>query len=92
MASTCGAIQVNVERLKAYRNNLVLYPRNSKKVQMGEIKASDAMAVDQLQGAVMPIVRPQPTLEFTTITDDMKVRVARGRWRVGASAPRVGVA
>lgn len=34
-------LQENVQRLKAYKSNLVLFPRNAKKVKEGEASAEE---------------------------------------------------
>jgi len=82
-------LQVNVERLKAYRSNLVLFPRNPSKVKEGEIKQKDAMDVEQLKGPVMPIQRTKPVLEFTDITPDMKAFGAYGKLRIERANKRL---
>lgn len=66
------ALQENVQRLKAYRSNLVLFPRNNKKVKEGEAQPDEKAKATQVQGTVQPLQRKKPALEFTDITQDMK--------------------
>ncbi len=72
----CGFVQANVNRLKAYRSNLVILPRNAKKPKKFEASAADAKTVSQSNAkTIMPIVATKPALEVVKVTADMKVRM-----------------
>jgi large subunit ribosomal protein L13e len=80
--------QENVNRLKAFKANLVLFPRRAGKPKAGDSPAEELKAVAQLTGTVLPITRAAPTLEKVAITAEMKVRAAvrqagRARQRAG---------
>lgn len=55
-------LQDNVARLKAYKAALVVFPRKAGKVKAGDTPASEAGAVGQAKGALLPITRPAPTV------------------------------
>merc|ERR1712100_49381 len=45
----------NVKRLKAYKANLVVFPRKAKKPKAGDATAADLQKADQFTGAIQPI-------------------------------------
>lgn len=65
-------LQANVQRLKAYRSNLVIFPRDAKKPRKFEAAKEGAAAVAQVKGAVMPITKEAPKLESVALTEEMK--------------------
>lgn len=67
------SLQANVNRLKAYKANLVVFPRKSSAPKKGDSPADDLTAVEQLSGVVMPIQKTISTMEFAPVTEDMKV-------------------
>ena len=83
-----AAAQENAGRLKGYKANLVLFPRNSKKPKSGEATADERSAAVQLEGKVlMPLPRTKPELEAVEITEEMQVRA---QMPSGPSAARPG--
>jgi hypothetical protein len=70
------SLQANVNRLKAYNANLVVFPRKSSAPKAGDSPAEDLKAVAQVMGDVMPIQKTSPTLEFAPVSADMTVRRA----------------
>eukprot|EP00877_Chromochloris_zofingiensis_P010088 jgi/Chrzof1/5332/Cz15g22130.t1 len=76
------SLQENVNRLKAYRSNLVIFPRNAKKPKAFEASAEDVSTVTQVKGTLMPITKAKPALEFTKITEDMKSTAGYSKLRV----------
>ena len=77
------SLQANVERLKAYRSNLVVFPKKSAKPKAGEGSKDDLAAAQQVTGPIMPLTKSKPSVEYGTVTADMTVRIAR----VGACSP-----
>ena len=72
-------MQENANRLKGYKANLVLFPRNAKKPKDGEASAEAKAGATQLAGnTVLPLVHAAPALEKVAITAEMKVRAAGG--------------
>ena len=66
--------QENSGRLKGYKANLVLFPRNSKKPKSGEATAEERGAAVQLEGrTVMALPRSKPEVETVEITEEMQV-------------------
>jgi large subunit ribosomal protein L13e len=86
-------LQANVNRLKAYRSNVVIFPRNAKKPKAFEASLEAAKNVAQLKAkAVMPVVAEKPALEFVKITSEMKGAKAYRKLRVErANARLVGI-
>ncbi|XP_024385981.1 large ribosomal subunit protein eL13z isoform X2 [Physcomitrium patens] len=66
------SLQENINRLNTYRAKLVVFPRRSKKTKAGDATAEELSSVTQLTRPVLPIVKPQPTAEIVSITDEMK--------------------
>ena len=72
----CGT-QENVNRLKAYKASLVLFPRRSKKPKAGDTASKEEReGVPQVTGRLQPLVRAARTAELETaeITEEMQVR------------------
>jgi large subunit ribosomal protein L13e len=68
-------VQANVARLKAYRSNVVIFPRNVKKPKAFEASAEVARSVPQLTGGVvMPVSAEKAATQLVKITAEMKVR------------------
>lgn len=68
------SLQANVNRLKAYKANLVVFPRQASAPKSGDSPADELAAVQQVMGTVMPIQTTAPTMEYGKITKDMLVR------------------
>lgn len=67
------SLQENAQRLKAYKSNLVIFPRNAKKPKAFETAgAGSTSAVAQHKGTVMPISKAKPAVQMVKITSDMK--------------------
>ena len=73
-----------MNRLKAYKSNLLIFPRhrNEKKPKAMDASVEDAKTATQQKGTILPISKAAPTLEKVAITADMKVG-AIGRVGVG---------
>jgi len=63
----------NVERLKAYKDNLILFPRKRGAAPKG-MEASEEVcnAATQLAGSIMPIVKPKKEVVLSDVTAEMK--------------------
>lgn len=75
-------LQENANRLKAYKANLVLFPRRANKPKAGDSSAEELKAVAQLKGALLPITAAKPALEKVAVTADMKKERAYATLRV----------
>jgi hypothetical protein len=86
-------LQENVNRLKAYKSNLLIFPRhrNIKKPKAMDASVEDAKTATQLKGTILPISKAAPTLEKMAITADMKVRDGGRAWVSGARTLSVAV-
>ncbi|GFR51950.1 hypothetical protein Agub_g14472 [Astrephomene gubernaculifera] len=80
------SLQENVQRLKAYRSNLVVFPRNVKKPKAFETPAAEAKLVGQVSGTVMPLARSQPALETVKVTSEMKATAGKELSEIKATA------
>lgn len=76
------SLQENVNRLKAYKSNLVIFPRRANKPKAGDASAEELKATEQLKGKLMPIVASKPALEKIAITDAMKAEKAYATLRL----------
>ncbi|GBF98769.1 60S ribosomal protein L13-like [Raphidocelis subcapitata] len=86
-------LQANVARLKAYRSNLVIFPRDAKKPKKFEASKEDAAAAaQQVKGAVLPVTKVAPQLETVKITKDLKDFAAYAKLRLErVNARMVGI-
>merc|ERR1712146_296945 len=63
------SLQANANRLKEYLSKLVVFGRSK-----NASSAADKSAVPSIgsSGPIMPLVKEIPTVEFVSVTDDMK--------------------
>ncbi len=67
------SLQVNTERLKAYKARLIVFPRkSSKKVKKGDSAQAETSVATQLKGDLFPVSVPKPKVERVKITEEMK--------------------
>merc|ERR1712168_1334168 len=66
------SLQTNVQRLKEYQANMILFPLNPKKPRKGDATPEEISKATQLVGTVMPYKRPAPKVEVMEITDELK--------------------
>ncbi|CAI9108541.1 OLC1v1008165C1 [Oldenlandia corymbosa var. corymbosa] len=64
--------QANVQRLKLYKANLVVFPRRTRKFKAGDSAPEELATATQVQGSYLPIVAEKPTMELVKVTEDMK--------------------
>lgn len=76
------SLQENVARLKAYRSNVVIFPRNVKKPKAFESSAEEVKTATQKMGALLPLVKEKPALTLTKITAELKAAPAYAKLRV----------
>jgi len=84
-------LQANVERLAAYKDKLILFPRRQDKPKKGQINDSDAAtlasagASNQVCGTVLPMKKPEQAVQFAAISADDKQKracdiIREARW------------
>mmetsp|Transcript_9231 Transcript_9231/g.14217 ORF Transcript_9231/g.14217 Transcript_9231/m.14217 type:complete len:151 (-) Transcript_9231:280-732(-) len=63
----------NVDRLKAYKEKLILFPRKGNKTKTGDSSAEARAAVDAVvsTGTIAPLSKPQEEVEFMDISDEL---------------------
>jgi len=76
------SLQDNVNRLKSYRSNLVIFPRNAKKPKAFEASAEDVKTAQQVKGTVLPITAAKAAVEMVKITPELKAAPAYSKLRV----------
>jgi large subunit ribosomal protein L13e len=74
-------LQENANRLKAYKTNLLVFPRRSKKPKAGD-STEDPKSVAQLKGALLPATKAAPAVETVAVTEEMKAERAYYRLRL----------
>jgi len=81
-------LQANVQRLKAYKSKLIVFPRKSNnKPKNGDSSAAETSTATQLTGTIMPVSNDQ-TIETTAITGEMKSYSAYRTVRIEKSVAR----
>merc|ERR1712244_49551 len=69
-------LQLNSQRLKEYKNNLILFPKNSAKPSKGDSSAEEIKMAVQVSGTVMPVKDTWVPDKARAITDDEKKHCA----------------
>ena len=75
-------LQENVNRLKAFKANLVVFPRRATKPKAGDASAEELKTATQLKGTVMPVTKPVAALEKVAITEEMRAEKAYATLRL----------
>mmetsp|Transcript_23080 Transcript_23080/g.27893 ORF Transcript_23080/g.27893 Transcript_23080/m.27893 type:complete len:213 (+) Transcript_23080:106-744(+) len=65
------SLQLNAQRLKAYKSKLIVFPRNSKKTKAGDSPAAALATADQLNGPILPADTKPAKPEFVNVTAEM---------------------
>merc|ERR1712002_67478 len=65
-------LQLNSQRLKEYKNNLILFPKNSAKPSKGDSSAEEIKMAVQVSGTVMPVKDTWAPDKARAITDEEK--------------------
>eukprot|EP01025_Chloroclados_australasicus_P057384 TRINITY_DN714_c0_g1_i1.p1 TRINITY_DN714_c0_g1~~TRINITY_DN714_c0_g1_i1.p1 ORF type:complete len:310 (+),score=20.84 TRINITY_DN714_c0_g1_i1:106-930(+) len=76
------SLQANVQRLKAYKANLVIFPKKSSAPKEGEASKEEMAAAQQHAGPIMPPKKEAPTVEYGQVTGDMLKQRAYEKLRV----------
>lgn len=88
------SLNLNAERLREYKSKLILFPKkgnggDSEAGTWADSSAEDCEAATQLSGTVMPITKPEKTIEIAEITDEMKNTSAFTTMRVARKETKV---
>ncbi|KAI8886431.1 50S ribosomal protein L13e [Backusella circina FSU 941] len=90
------SLELNVQRLKAYKAKLIVFPRKAGKPKKGDSEAAEVAGAVQLRTALFPVEQAAPVAEARAITAEeknvnafMKLRYARSAKRtLGAREKR----
>ncbi|KAI8876830.1 50S ribosomal protein L13e [Backusella circina FSU 941] len=90
------SLELNVQRLKAYKAKLIVFPRKAGKPKKGDSEAAEVAGAVQLRTALFPVEQAAPVVEARAITAEeknvnafMKLRYARSAKRtLGAREKR----
>jgi len=78
------SLQENVNRLKAYKSNLLIFPRhrNVKKPKAMDASPEEAKTAVQAEGVLLPITKAAHVVEKIAITADLKAAPAYSKLRI----------
>lgn len=84
------SLQRNVQRLKAYKAKLVVFPRKSlNKPKAGDAAPEETKNAVQVAGALFPITRTVLKSESAVITEEMKEESVFAKLRVARADARI---
>ncbi len=83
------SIAANVERLKNYKERLVVFPRHQKKPKKGDATAAQIAEATQLTGSVGAPIKAPSAVTFAAVTEEMKSARAYGTLRAARSEARL---
>lgn len=66
------SLDLNVQRLKDYKDKLVVFPRKASKPKKGDATKEEMAACKQLTGAIIAAPKVAPAVTFTKLTEEMK--------------------
>jgi len=80
----------NVARLKEYKAKLIVFPKRSGAIKVGDSSKADTAAATQLGGKVLlPLVSTVGSIEMAVVTPEMKAHCAYTQMRVAAKETKV---
>ncbi|KAI8983024.1 50S ribosomal protein L13e [Pilobolus umbonatus] len=82
------SLELNVQRLKAYKAKLIVFPRKPSAPKKGDSEASEVASAVQLGGALFPVQQLAAAPEARAITADEKKTNAYMKLRYARSAAR----
>lgn len=77
------SLKLNVDRLKQYKEKLIVFPRRQGKVKNGDSSPAETADAQQLTGDIIPFPAKTEALSFAALTEDM--RSARGYGAIRAA-------
>ncbi|KAK9762302.1 60S ribosomal protein L13 [Basidiobolus ranarum] len=66
------SLNLNVQRLKAYRAKLIVFPKKAGKVKKGDSEASEIAEAKQISGPVLPVAQVFKKEKARKVTDEEK--------------------
>ncbi|KAI9248266.1 50S ribosomal protein L13e [Phascolomyces articulosus] len=82
------SLELNVQRLKAYKAKLIVFPRKAGKPKQGDSEAAEVAAAVQLRGGLLPIEQVSAAPEARAITAEEKSVNAFKKLRYARSEAR----
>jgi large subunit ribosomal protein L13e len=82
------SLELNVQRLKAYKAKLIVFPRKAGKPKKGDSEAAEVAGAVQLRTALFPVEQAAPAVEARAITAEEKNVNAYMKLRYARSAKR----
>ncbi|GAA5795903.1 ribosomal protein L13e [Thamnidium elegans] len=82
------SLELNVQRLKAYKAKLIVFPRKAGKPKKGDSEAAEVASAVQFRGALFPVEQAAAGPEARAITADEKTKNAYMTLRYARSAAR----
>lgn len=76
------SLNLNVERLKEYKNRLIIFPRKGTKAKKGDSSKEDRADAQQLKGPIIPLPKVTDAITSAPLTDEMKEFRAHSALRV----------
>jgi large subunit ribosomal protein L13e len=80
---------LNVQRLKAYKAKLIVFPRKAGKTKAGDSAAAEVAAATQLTGPIFPVTQVWPKEKARKITEQEKSHSAYEQHRKARSVARL---
>ena len=80
---------MNVQRLKAYKAKLIVFPRKAGKAKSGDAETADVNAAVQLTGALFPVTQVWSKEKARKITEEEKNNSAFEQHRKARSIARL---
>ncbi|KAK9696293.1 60S ribosomal protein L13 [Basidiobolus ranarum] len=66
------SLNLNVQRLKAYKVKLIVFPKKTGKPKKGDSEAADLVEAKQLAGAIMPVTQVYQKEKARKVTEEEK--------------------
>ncbi|KAI9312278.1 ribosomal protein L13e [Dichotomocladium elegans] len=82
------SLELNVQRLKAYKAKLIVFPRNAAKPKKGDSDAAEVATAVQFSGAILPVKQVSAVPEARAISAAEKNVKAYQKLRYARSAAR----
>uniref|UniRef100_A0A7S2R052 60S ribosomal protein L13 n=1 Tax=Eucampia antarctica TaxID=49252 RepID=A0A7S2R052_9STRA len=83
------SLALNVARLNEYKSKLVVFPKHRAVVKSGDSTMEECIAVSQLTGGVLPLVKKVAGIEMADVTDELTAKKAYTNMRLARQETKV---
>ncbi|XP_076912895.1 large ribosomal subunit protein eL13z-like [Bidens hawaiensis] len=87
--SSLEGLQANVQRLKTFKDKLIVFPRRARKTKAGDSSPEELAAATKVQSQVLPVASEKAAVEIVKVTEEMQSFNAYAKLRLEGTSRRL---